>query len=149
MQEIWKIISDACSFIGDHLAAVLLAVTAIAGIIEKSKVAAKPISKFFTWINKMSNKEVLDKIEEVKKDVNNLQDKVIILDEKVDSNERDRIRNEILTFSSHLRDGKKYSKDAFKHIQDIYYKYHEELHGNGLVSEEYEYIMAVYNNTKF
>lgn len=149
MQEIWKVISDVCTFIGDHLAAILLAVTAIAGIIEKSKVAAKPISKFLVWLNRLSNKEVLDKIEEVKKDVSSLHDQVTILDEKVDTNERDRIRNEILTFGNRLREGKKYSKDAFKHIQEIYYKYHEELHGNGLVTDEYEYIMSVYNTIEF
>ena len=149
MQELWKIIKDGITFINENLGIIIVLITAFATLVEKSPVAFKPISKILDKLNKMSNKEVIDEINIVKKNIDEINIKIDNLEEKTDDNERDRIRNEILMFGNALRCGQTFPKDNFEHIRDIYQKYHEKLHGNGLITEEYSYIMNIYNNIKF
>ena len=149
MQELWKQFQDLCSFVNDNIGVIVVFITASATIVEKSPTAFKPISSLLKWLNTQSNKEVLEKIGDIKKEVDGLKVSVGKIDEKVDDNERARIRNEILTFSHALREGKKFENDAFKHIQELYHKYHDKLGGNGLITEEYEYIMSIYNSMVF
>ena len=138
---------ETLKFLSENLGLVLTFLTIIAGIIEKSKISWQPLSAFFRWIGRKLNKDLYDKIEETNKKVDGVITTVGKVEAKVDANERDRIKQEILAFSNSLRDGANHTKDEFQHIQELYYKYHEELNGNGLITEEYEFIRSVYRKT--
>lgn len=132
-------------WIANNFGIVLTGLTVLVGIMEKSKsIAWKPITKFFKWIGKTANQELYNKVDDVEKQTMKIQKHMGQLEDKVDENERDRIRQEILSFANSLRDGKEHTKDEFQHIQELYYKYHEKLRGNGLITEEYEYIRSIY-----
>lgn len=130
--------------------------TAILLLIENSKkLVFRPLSKlkdiFFGWINK-SDHERMAKLEErfdvflTKSDEihQSIKDSVVNLTDKIDANECDRIRSEIFNYGRIARTHHVISVEEWRHIQDIYYKYHDVLHGNGQVTEEYEFIKAYY-----
>ncbi len=133
--------------LNDNLGIILALLVTIGGIIERSKaIGLSPISSFLSWVGREANKELISQITETNCIAKETKQKVMELEEKVDENERDRIRHEILGFAYNLRDGKLYSKDAFQHLQELYYKYCEVLKSNGLITEEYSYIRGVYLN---
>lgn len=101
--------------------------------------------------------EILSKIDDVSDrldDVENINraqsDMVKLLNEKVDKNEIDRIRYEILHFAAQLRhDTVDFTLDDFKHIFKIHKKYEDLLKANqltnGQMDIEYGYIVECYN----
>lgn len=66
------------------------------------------------------------------------------LSDRINVNESDRIRAEIFGYGRIARIHSYISTEEWRHIQDIYYKYHNVLKGNGQVTEEYEYIKQYY-----
>lgn len=70
------------------------------------------------------------------------------LDKKIDENEIDRIRWDILNFASSLRRNIDASEDEFKHIFELHDKYIELLkvtgRVNGLIDVEFEYIQHAF-----
>ena len=70
------------------------------------------------------------------------------LDKKIDENEIDRIRWDILNFASSLRLNIEASEDEYKHIFELHDKYVELLkvtgRTNGLIDIEFEYIQHSY-----
>lgn len=76
-------------------------------------------------------------------DINKKIDK---LEKKIDINTRDDIRGEIVNFAEDLRQGINKSLVQYKHIFEIYDKYH--LSGwNSYVSNEFGFIKKKYNET--
>lgn len=91
--------------------------------------------------------ERLDDVESINRSQN---DMFRLLNEKVDKNEIDRIRYEILHFAAQLRHGNTdLSIDDFKHIFKIHKKYEDLLEANkltnGQMDIEYTYIIECYN----
>lgn len=90
--------------------------------------------------------ERLDDIESVNRSQN---DAVRLLNEKVDMNEIDRIRHEILYFASQCRKGAVFSPDDFNHIIDIHDKYERLLKANNLTNGQmdvdFNFITSYYN----
>ena len=80
--------------------------------------------------------------------IENLGNQIKKVDEKVDENEKDRIRYEILQFSSSLRNGRQKTENDYTHIEELYQKYHEKLNANSYISSEMEYIRSCKNSTK-
>lgn len=113
---------------------VLIGILAIIGI-ELTPIKINPIKSlgklFGKWIG----------IESLGKQITNV-------DEKVDENEKDRIRYEILQFSSSLRSGKTKTENDYTHIEELYQKYHEKLHANSYISSEMDFIRSCKNNTQ-
>lgn len=71
--------------------------------------------------------------------IKDLKEKIEKVEKKVDENERDRIRYEILQFSGSLRNGLERTENDYTHIEELYEKYKE--HGwNSYVSAEMEFI---------
>ena len=70
------------------------------------------------------------------------------LDKKIDENEIDRIRWDILNFASSLRREIDASEDEFKHIFELHDKYIELLREtgrtNGLIDIEFKYIQHAF-----
>lgn len=141
----------------------LLAVIAV--IIENSeKIAAKPVSAFFSWLSRKMNSDKDEKLDEMKsvmikyletssqKDeelqqaIDDLKKDMGDLRKNMDDNERDRIRAEIFRFGRLARLGSKITTEEWRHIQDIYYKYHDTLLGNGSITEEYSVIKGFYED---
>lgn len=129
---------------------------AILLFIENSKkLVFKPLTKIFTfmfgWLHQKEDKEIKALMSSVKSFMNKSdeRDDIIIgmvnnLSTRINDNECDRIRAEMFNYGRISRGHGHISTEEWRHIQDIYYKYHEILHGNGQVTEEYNYIKEYY-----
>ncbi len=106
-------------------------ILALAGIfVEIVPVKFNPISSLLKWIGKNLNGDLINRVEK--------------LEEKVDENEKGRIRHEIYTFANNLRNRKReYTADEFQHIFKINEKY-KNLGGNGQIKVEMKYIQEKY-----
>lgn len=73
------------------------------------------------------------------------------MDEKIDTNEIDRLRWEIISFANSLRydGGQSATLDGYNHVFDAYGKYEKLLESlgrkNGKIDNEYAYIKIMYN----
>lgn len=73
------------------------------------------------------------------------------MDEKIDTNEIDRLRWEIISFANSLRydDGQSATLEGYDHVFDAYGKYEKLLESlgrrNGKIDNEYAYIKIMYN----
>lgn len=70
------------------------------------------------------------------------------IEQDVMTNEKDRIRWEILDFANSCRNGRRHTKDEFEHIITLNKKYKQLLKAtddeNGIFELEYEYIQGLY-----
>lgn len=87
-----------------------------------------------------------EQVDNVDGQVKDLDNQVKEIDGQVKSNESDRIRQLIFQYARFAKNGAQITDEEWHHLQSMYYKYHEELHGNGLVTEEYNYIKDYYYN---
>jgi hypothetical protein len=110
---------------------VLLGVLAMIGI-EISPIKINPLK----WLGKLCGKWI---------GIDDLSKKISKVDEKVDINERDRIRYEILQFSGSLRNGLIRTDNDYTHIEELYQKYHEVLNANSYITSEMEFIRSCKN----
>jgi gas vesicle protein len=122
----------------------------------------RPLRKFLiNKISKWSNKESQDKaiqvqnemiqkqnetIEEVKNTVNQLVDIVSELSDRIFKNEADRLRSELFDCGNRCRRHIPLSGEEFRHIQDVFKKYSDELHCNGIGEDEYNFIKDYFNS---
>lgn len=73
------------------------------------------------------------------------------MDKKIDTNEIDRLRWEIISFANSLRydDGQSATLEGYNHVFDAYGKYEKLLESlgrkNGKIDNEYAYIKIMYN----
>lgn len=73
------------------------------------------------------------------------------MDEKIDTNEIDRLRWEIISFANSLRydDGQSATLEGYNHVFDAYGKYEKLLESlgrkNGKIDNEYAYIKIMFN----
>ena len=88
--------------------AIMIAVGSI--FFEVSKIKINPISFLLKWIGKRMFEPMNSRLDAVEK--------------KIDENEIDRIRWEILEFANTCRNGKRHTKDEFSHIIAQNDKYH-------------------------
>ena len=75
-----------------------------------------------------------------------INDKLITLEHKIDTNEADRIRSEIERYYHICLTNGEIDSNEKTHIDNIYRKYHEELHQNGEITHEYQYIITYYES---
>lgn len=85
--------------------------------------------------------EHVDGLDSQMKDLDN---QIKDLDGQVKDNEKDRIRQEIFHYGYIARMKAPITTEEWRHIQEIYKKYHDVLKANGMVTEEYEYIKEYY-----
>ena len=108
-----------------------LTILALIGI-EISPIKLNP----FTWLGKKIGKLL---------GIDALNKQVEALEKKVDINERDRIRYEILQFSGSLRNGLRRTENDYTHIEELYEKYHNELKANSYITSEMQFIRSTRN----
>lgn len=101
---------------------------------EVSKIKINPITFILRWAGKRMFEPFDKRLDAVEK--------------KIDENEIDRIRWEILEFANTCRKGERHTKDEFTHIIAQNDKYHNILKQynmtNGQIDADYEYIEGLY-----
>ena len=109
--------------------------------VEITPIKICPWSSLLKWIGKKITNNACDKIDGLITKVNNLES-------NIDSNEKDRIRWEILEFANSCRNERKHSRDEFQHIVDLNDKYKCLLKKtedtNGVFDIEFKYIQDLY-----
>lgn len=93
----------------------------------------------FTWLGKIAGKLL---------GIDSLDKKIDAVSKKVDTNEIDRIRYEILQFSGSLRNGLTRTENDYQHIEELYKKYHEDLKANSYITSEMEFIRSIKNKPR-
>lgn len=111
-------------------------------VIQFSPIKWNPWSKILGWIGKLINAELLKKIE--------AQDaKIDALRLDMDENEKDRIRNEVLSFANECRRHIDHTKEEFEHVISLKKKYDAILKrtndANGVFDADYEYVQEIYH----
>lgn len=73
---------------------------------------------------------------------------IVAIEANIDSNEKDRIRWEVLDFANSCRNGRRHTQDEFEHIIVLNRKYNALLEKtgdeNGVFTLEYQYIEGLY-----
>lgn len=135
--------------LNEILGSVTLIIAFLGVFVEITPIKINPISSLLKYCGSKLNEDLRKDIKEMKSDIEKL-------DNKVDANEIDRIRWEILDFSNSCRNKRKHTRDEFLHIIDLNQKYHKIINEkgieNGQIDIEYEFIEKIYkkcleNNT--
>lgn len=102
--------------------------------IEFTPIKINPLSAIFKWLGNALTGNITKKLDEIT--------------DEVRDNEKDRIRWEILDFANSCHNGRKHTKDEFRHIDKLNKKYikllQETKDTNGEFEVEYEYIKELY-----
>ena len=122
----------------------------------------KPLRKFIiNKISKWSNRESQDNaiqtqnemiqkqnetIKEIKDTVNQVVAIVSELSDRIFKNEADRLRGELFDCGNRCRRHIPLSGEEFRHIQEVFKKYSEELHCNSIGEDEYNFIKDYFNS---
>lgn len=111
-------------------------------VIDISPIKIDPWKALFKWIGKLLTADVMKEIQEIKQTQK-------VQQATIDENEKDRIRNEVLSFATSCRRGIHHTKDEFEHIITVHGKYERLLDKtndeNGVFTEEYKYIVEIYH----
>lgn len=147
-QQIWN-------WIGHNL---WILIIGIPSIIQLTPIKINPWSALIKWIGKLitgdacskidSITEKLNKIDELVQSVDNLKTDIDNINQEVMINEKDRIRWEILNFANSCHNGRRHTRDEYRHIDKLNHKYIQLLEQtndtNGEFEVEYEYIKELY-----
>lgn len=147
------------------LITVVLVLVTIATILEKSEKIATPISTLIKKHKEKRKREeemfnavqtILIEVQELKDKDNEKNDHFAKIDSKLDSlsekvleNETDRLRDVLFDWGNRCRRKEYLSGENYRHIQDVYTKYSQELKMNGSGHDEYEFITQYYNSQDF
>ena len=119
----------------------LSSIIVFTGLIQIVPIKINPWSALFKWIGKLITGNACSKID-------GLIDKVEKIEKDVKTNEKDRIRWEILDFANSCRNNRKHTRDEFQHIVALNDKYKRLLKEtndtNGVFEVEYNYIQDLY-----
>lgn len=140
--------------IGSILSLISGLLVSVAGIMTAIITIVKPLRKYF--LKKVSRtdmiatalkeleKKLCEKIETTSIKVQNLSAHVASLDKKIDTNEKDRLRDEIFRIGRFARKGEKISSQQFTQFEEDYDKY-TRLGGNSHVHDEHDFVVDYYN----
>ncbi len=130
--------NDVWSWLGKNW---FLTIFSITSLIEISPIKFNPWSLLLNYLTKKTNNDLRDDIAAIK-DEQKTQRTMIV------TNEKDRIRHEVLNFANSCRNGILHTQDEFEHIIAINDKYEELLKQtgdkNGVFEAEYKYIVRLY-----
>ena len=85
-------------------------------------------------------------IKELKTTVNQVVDIISELKDRILKNESDRLRSELFSCGNRCRRDIPLSGEEFRHIQDVFIKYSEDLKCNGIGEDEYNFIKDYFNS---
>lgn len=145
----------------------------IISTITLSSICIKPIRKWMVdKINQLSNKDEQDKaiqsqkmiqeeiihkhntdvaaindsIKSLTNLINQVKESVSQLSDRILKNEADRLRSELFDCGNRCRREIVLSGEEFRHIQEVFKKYHDELHENSIGEDEYHFIKNYFNS---
>ena len=141
----------------------------ILSLITFCGIVIKPLRKFIiNKIRKWSNRESQDNaiqlqnemiqkqneaietqkkgMQEIKDTVNQLIGIVSELSDRIFKNEADRLRSELFDCGNRCRRHIPLSGEEFRHIQEVFKKYSEELHCNSIGEDEYNFVKDYFNS---
>lgn len=125
-------------WIGKNLWTIIIVVSIF---IQITPIKVNPWSALFKWIGKTITGNACSKID-------SLIEKIEKIEKDVKTNEKDRIRWEILDFANSCRNDRKHTRDEFQHIVALNDKYKRLLSEtndtNGVFEVEYNYIQDLY-----
>ena len=111
-------------------------------VIDISPIKVNPWKALLKWVGQLITADVMQEIREIKQTQKEQQ-------ATIDENDKDRIRNEVLSFATSCRRGIHHTKDEFEHIITVHGKYERLLEKtgdtNGVFTEEYDYIRDIYH----
>lgn len=108
--------------------------------------------KVAEYVGKFLSKAMQTITADIQKDLKDLKDALAEQNKKINENEKDRIRWEILDFANSCHNGRNHTYDEFKHIMELNDKYKKLLREtndeNGIFNIEYEYITGLYKEKR-
>ena len=123
----------------------------ITAIVAALSAVCKPVRNLvkyiFSFLFKKKDEEKNEILAEIKEFESRINKKVDGIIEKVDDNERDRLKQIIFDFGNRARRHEKISGEDFRNLQSCYHKYHDVLKGNGAGQEEYKFVEHYYNES--
>lgn len=123
-QQFWE-------WVGKNLWQIIIALSIF---IQISPIKINPWSAIFSWIKKQLMGDLTNQLNEITKEVQ--------------TNEKDRIRWEVLDFTNSCHNGRKHTKEEFQHIDKLNKKYIKLLEqtndSNGEFEVEYQYFKDLY-----
>ena len=140
--------------IGSILSLISGLLVSVAGIMTAIITIVKPLRKYF--LKKVSrigtvekglqdlNEKLSKKIDTITTTVQNLSIHVATMDKKIDTNEKDRLRDEIFRIGRLARRGEKITSQQFAHLEEDYDKY-KNLGGNSHAHDEHDFVVDYYN----
>ena len=142
-------------WIGNHLWQIILFGSLF---IQIAPIKINPWSALLKWIGKLITGdactkidgliEKVNKIDGLVQSVNNLKTDINNINQDVMTNEKDRIRWEILDFANSCHNGRRHTRDEYRHIDKLNHKYIQLLEqtndSNGEFEAEYDYIKELY-----
>lgn len=115
-------------------------------IVEFTPIKLSPISWLLKKAGTVMNSEIIERM-------NRLEAKLVEQDVKIDNNEKDRLRFEILDFASSCRSGRMHTIEEFDHILEQYDKYEVILakleQPNGKTTQAMKYVTSLYDQNDF
>ena len=141
----------------------LLSLITLCGILIKPLRKAI-INKISKWSNQEKQDEAIKKqnemiqkqqeaiakedtiIQEIKEQVGEIAKVLSELSDRIFKNEADRLRSELFACGNRCRRGIALSGEEFRHIQDVFKKYSDELKCNGIGEDEYNFIRDYFNS---
>lgn len=132
-------------WIGKNLWSIIIIISIF---IQITPIKINPWSALFKWIGKSLTGDACKKIDGLVEKIDKIDKDVDKINQDVMTNEKDRIRWEILDFANSCRNNRKHTRDEFQHIvalNDKYIDLLEETHDkNGVFELEYDYIQKIY-----
>lgn len=132
-----------CMTIGELIGSGAVIVLIFTTLIEITPIKWNPLTSILSWLGTRMNGKLIAKVDKQEQ-------KIDALDKKIDMNEIDHIRWEILNFANSCRNHQRHTKDEFEHIINLHEKYTEILAErdmtNGLITIEYEFIEGIYKH---
>ena len=114
---------------------------------EEHSKAIEEQNKIIQQQNESIRKED-EAIQEIKNTVSQIVDKLSELSDRMFRNEADRLRSELFDCGNRCRRGIPLSGEEFRHIQDVFRKYFDELNCNGIGEDEYNFIKDYFNSKR-
>lgn len=114
----------------------------LSALIQITPIKWNPITSFVKWFGRIVTEPIDLKIDQLTETMDDLQ-------EEVNTNEKDRIRWEVLDFANSCRNGRKHTKEEFVHIIALNDKYKVLLaktgDQNGVFEADFDYIRRLYD----
>lgn len=110
--SIWKTLE------GVGLGNLVVIIVAFLSLVQITPIKINPWSRFFKWVGKLINGEVMDSLKSVKQDLESVHKEIDNMKEKEEIREANNLRNRILRFDDELRRKVDHSEESFNQALD-------------------------------